>query len=225
MKILVVGGTGLVGQELLRQLAARTDFSVTALVRKRGALPHLAGSVGELLFDFDREEDYARLTEYKFDAVFCCLGTTISKAGSQEKFHLVDLVYPQRLAAALGPQAVKMCVISAVGANGAGTAGFYLQTKFEMEKAVASSGVQAIFIRPSLLTGDRSEFRLGERVAIILAQPLAPLMVRYLGRQVAKYAPISAVQVARAMIYYTLAQVSDGKRVIEGRDLFDIPVS
>jgi Na+/citrate or Na+/malate symporter len=68
-------------------------------------------------------------------------------------------------------------------------------------------------LRPSVLTGNREEFRLGEKVGIGVASVLSPLMV---GR-LKKYKPISATSVARAMI--TLAGTEDVQVVYESDEL------
>ena len=86
MKILVAGGTGLVGTELLKLLAQRSNVHVTALVRQIPALGFSSDQIVFRVFDYDREEDFQKLAQEKFDAVFCCLGTTRKKAGDATTF-------------------------------------------------------------------------------------------------------------------------------------------
>ena len=59
-----------------------------------------------------------------------------------------------------------------------------------------SSLTQAHGVRPSLLVGDREEFRLAERVGIAFSSIISPLMVG----PMRKYRPIAAGEVARQMV-------------------------
>ena len=98
--VVVAGGTGMVGREVLRQLAARADVAASALVRKPGA--SLPAGVSEVPFDYESDASYARLGgEVSCDVLLCCLGTTRRQAGSDEAFRRVDRDYPLRLLARL----------------------------------------------------------------------------------------------------------------------------
>ena len=95
---MVLGATGLVGRAVTEELLNHEEWDeVRVLVRRPLDLEHL--KLTQTVVDWDN------LTQYKeqfegVHAVFCCLGTTIKKAGSQEKFERVDLDYPL-IAAAL----------------------------------------------------------------------------------------------------------------------------
>jgi len=105
--------------------------------------------------------------------VFCALGTTIRKAGSQEAFRHVDLELPLRAAEqALKAGAEQFIVVSSVGADPA-SKNFYLRTKGEIERELARLHFKALHIlRPSLLIGKRPEFRLGEAIGMKIAPVL-----------------------------------------------------
>jgi uncharacterized protein YbjT (DUF2867 family) len=139
--------------------------------------------------------DFGRLEERPVDAddVYCCLGTTIKQAGSQEAFRRVDFDYPVALArAAARGGAKRLLVVSALGAN-AGSGVFYNRAKGEMEGAVRAAGVaRTYFFRPSLLCGPRAEPRLGERIGLALGMVLGPLL--------GGYRPIHGDLVAAAML-------------------------
>ncbi len=202
--VVVAGGTGLVGQEVIRLLHERRDVAFTGLVRKEGRLAGLSDRVKEVRFDFDDPASYARLgTEIPCDVLICTLGTTIKAAGSKEAFRTVDRDYPMALMCRLvelDPKPV-FGVVSSVGAGQ--PRGFYLQTKAEMEKALFESGLPYVILRPGLLLGEREEFRLGERLAsTLLARPYLALASIFApqSKLVWKYAPIEAVEVAKAMV-------------------------
>jgi len=131
------------------------------------------------------------------DDVFCCLGTTIKQAGSQEGFRRVDHDYVVAVArAGLRCGATQFLLVSAVGADPASRI-FYSRVKGETEAAVRQLPYRAVQIfRPSLLLGKRSAFRLGERVAMLTA-PILSLAL--LGR-LRRYRPIAAATVAQAMV-------------------------
>lgn len=190
----VAGGTGLVGGNLLRLLLEDPAYErVTALVRKPSPLtqPRLV----QATVDFDRLEDSAKLDGS--EDVFCCLGTTIRKAGSQEAFRKVDFDYPLRLARlASAAGAKRFLLVTSLGADRDSMV-FYSRVKGEVEQAVAKERFEALHIfRPSVLAGDRGESRPGERVAIALMKGLSFLLLGPLR----KYRAIEAAVVAKAMV-------------------------
>ncbi len=99
---LVLGATGLVGGELVQLLLTDPTYhKVLVLVRRNLPLRH--DKLEQHSVDFDRLSQHNAL--FAVDDVFCCLGTTIRKAGSQEAFRKVDYTYPYeaaRLAAGQG---------------------------------------------------------------------------------------------------------------------------
>ena len=131
------------------------------------------------------------------DDVFCCLGTTIKQAGSEAAFRQVDHDFVVGLAnAGLRAGATQFLLVSAIGADPDSRV-FYSRVKGETEAAIRGLPYQAVQIfRPSLLLGHRPEFRLGERIAMLAAPVLAPLLFSRLRR----YRPIQAATVARAMV-------------------------
>lgn len=202
--VVVAGATGLVGRELIRQLERRPEVSFTALVRRPGALRAESGRVREEVFAFDDPAAYARLgTELPCDVLLCALGTTLKRAGSPAAFRAVDAGYPMALMARLAELGTKP-LFGVVSSAGTGhPRGLYLKTKADMEKALVDSGLPYVIVRPSLLLGDRAEFRLAERLtAALIARPylyLAKLLAPQ-SRLLWRYAPIQATQVAEALL-------------------------
>jgi uncharacterized protein YbjT (DUF2867 family) len=208
---LLVGATGLVGSFLLERLLASDAYArVSVWVRRDPgkAHPKLECEVA----------DFERLHERRVQAedVFCCLGTTIKKAGSQAAFRQVDYDYPVALAiAAAGGGAKRLLVVSALGANPDSTV-FYSRVKGEMEIAVRAAGVPTtIFFRPSLLSGPRAEVRRGERIGEAIGKVLGPLL--------GKYRPIHADLVAAAMLRAALENRPSG--IIESGEIRKIAYS
>jgi uncharacterized protein YbjT (DUF2867 family) len=124
------------------------------------------------VINFDEPENYRGFVAA--DIVICALGTTIKKAGSRERFRKVDFDYPYTLSrAALENGAGHLLLVSAMGAA-PGSRIFYNRVKGELEAAVARLAFKSLSIfRPSLLKGDRSEFRAGEEIGNFLAGALS----------------------------------------------------
>jgi uncharacterized protein YbjT (DUF2867 family) len=131
------------------------------------------------------------------DDVFCALGTTLKQAGSQEEFRRVDHDYVVGLArAGVRAGATQFLLVSAVGADSESRI-FYSRVKGETETDVRKLPYRAVQIfRPSMLLGERAEFRLGERIAMMAA----PLLQLALVGRLRRYRPIRARDVARAMV-------------------------
>lgn len=193
---MIAGATGLVGGHVLRALLEHPAYErVTALVRRGLAAHHQKLVQREI--DFDLLADLGAVPRRSDTDVFCCLGTTIRTAGSREAFRRVDLVYVTELAKAAHREgAAQFLLVSALGADVRSRV-FYSRVKGEAEAAVRQVGLPTVHIfRPSLLLGDRPEFRPGERIAGVAGRLLQPLLVGPLR----PYRPIAAATVARAMV-------------------------
>ena len=191
---LLLGASGLVGGHCLSQLLAEPDYAaVTILVRK--SLPLTHPKLMQRVVNFDQLNEAAE--SFRVQDVFCCLGTTIKTAGSQEAFRRVDFTYPTesaRLAMQQGAQ--QFLLVSSLGAD-AKSSVFYSRTKGEVERAIAASDMTSVQIfRPSLLLGERAEVRFGERLAEKVSRAISFLLVGLLR----KYRPIEAHAVAAAML-------------------------
>ncbi len=108
---------------------------------------------------------------------FCCIGTTIAEAGSQEVFREADLDAVLLFAeAARAAGATRFAVVSSVGASSSSKK-FYLRTKGEMEDAVTTLGFASVDIfQPSLLLGPRKQVRTMELIGGLLAPLINPLL-------------------------------------------------
>lgn len=208
---LVAGGTGLVGASLIAELLGRPGWSKVVAVGRRPperSDPRLEN----LRVDFGALGESAPLPAA--DAAFCCLGTTIKKAGSEAAFRAVDLDAVVRFArAARAGGTGRFFIVTALGADPRSRM-FYSRVKGEAEEALKGIGFASLgFARPSLLLGDRAESRPGERVAILVARALRPALRPFAFR------PIEARTVARALI--ALAEnPPEGIRAYDNPELF-----
>lgn len=199
-KALLLGASGLIGRHCLTLLLQDEAYDeVITPVRK--PLPQTHPKLTQHGVNFDRLQEYTALL--KANDVFCCLGTTIKKAGSQEAFRRVDFTYAYEAAQlAVNNGAEYFLLVSSLGAD-ANSSVFYSRVKGELENAISALPFAAISIfQPSLLLGERTEFRLGERIAEPLAKALSFLLLGPLR----KYRPIEARTVASAMIKIAKSQ-------------------
>lgn len=212
----LLGASGMVGGRLLGLLSADPAYARGTLVGRR-ILGLASPNVREVVVDFDRPESYR--DHLAVDDVFCCLGTTIRKAGSQAAFRKVDAEIPAavgREARAAG--AKQFLIVTAVGAN-AQSSVFYNRVKGEVEAALTAIdfpwGLKVF--HPSMILGDRAESRPAERVAKVLMSATSALFVGGLAR----YKAIDAMDVARAMRRVALeGPLSPGATAYEGERLF-----
>lgn len=203
-RVLLAGGSGLVGRELLQMLLAGPSVSEVHVLARR-ELPLRHSALIQHRVDFAALPSLPRVHE-----VYIALGTTIKVAGSQAAFRAVDfdaVVAVAKAAKAAG--ATRLGVVSAMGAN-AGSRVFYNRVKGEMEQALATLDFQTLVIaRPSLLVGDREALgqpaRAGEEIGLKVSRWLGPLIP-------ANLRPIAASAVARALV--RAVRETTGQRVL-----------
>ena len=209
MRIVLIGGTGLIGRLLLPHLL-EAGHEVHALQRREARFRH-----PDLDLHIAPAEDWPRLTrELAPEAAISALGTTMRQAGSPEGFRAVDFDMVLAFAAAAREAgATRMLTVSSVGASG-GSRNFYLAIKGEMENALEALAFERLDIfRPGLLRGERgADRRLGERLGILLS----PLVNLALKGPLSRYAAIDASTVAAAMAA-AIAQAPPGVHVYENR--------
>ena len=199
---LLAGATGLIGSQLLPLLLASERYAKVIVVGRR-AVPAIHPKLVQVVTELD-ELEAVRL-KLIADDVFCCLGTTMAQAGSQEAFFKVDFLYVVQLAAlAAGNFAAQFLVVSSMGAD-AESRIYYSRVKGEMEAAVQQAPFRAIHIfRPSLLLGERAQPRAGERLGAVALRLLRPL----LRGPLQKYRPVPGAAVAAAMLRAAAADAS-----------------
>lgn len=189
---LVVGATGLVGSSLVKLLCESEEYAAVNVLSRR-PLDFTHPKLVVKLCEFDQIAD--KDIEFAHE-VFCCLGTTMKKAGSKQQFEKVDFEYPLTIAAIAKNRGVgHFIVISAMGANEKALA-YYSQVKGKLEAELIKMDFPRLsIVRPSLITGDRQEFRLGETIGDKVLKVLNPILVGPLK----KMHSIRATQIALAM--------------------------
>ncbi len=211
-KALLLGASGLIGNEVLNLLLHDNYFEhVTVFVRKLLLVEH--PKLKQQIVDFDNLETYKN--EINGDIVFCCIGSTIKKAGSQDAFTKVDLTYPLEFAKLSKQNGIKQfLLVSSLGANGS-SSNFYLKVKGDLESNLEKIKFEnLIILRPSMLLGNRKEFRLGEIIGKAFMQIFSFL---FFGK-LKKYKAIEASDVAKAIVNLSKA-IKDEVKIVESDEL------
>lgn len=204
---LLAGATGLVGGECLRRLLAERAYGrVIVLTRRDLGLSGDHPKVQQRICDLASLDAVA--SGLRADHVFCALGTTIRKAGSQAKFREVDFEYPRRIAeVARRNGATHFSLVSALGAS-CTSPFFYSRVKGEIEEALRAMDWPSLcFVRPSVIAGDRAESRHLERLAL-----------HALGFAPRAWRPVHARDIAAAMVA-TALRSPPGITLVESGDI------
>ena len=202
---ILAGATGLVGGECLRRLLASPRYErVVVVTRRKLADVPADRKLRQVVTEFENLGEVR--DRLRGDHVFCALGTTIRKAGSQGRFREVDYEYPLRLAQLTRKNGARhFSIVSALGASRTSPF-FYSRVKGEMEEGLQQLGWPSLaIVRPSVIAGDRAESR-----------PLERLGERLLRIAPATWRPVAAADIAAAMVATALREPR-GVTVIESR--------
>jgi len=211
MTATLVGATGLIGSYLLEQLLNDTYFdTVRILIRRPIDITH--PKLEKKIVDFN-DSDSLLVALSNSDVLFCSIGSTMKKVkGDKEAYRKIDFDIPVKLARFCKMTGCeKFILVSSAGANSK-SSNFYQRLKGETDEAVKGSGLKTIHIlRPSLLLGERKEFRLGENIGKAVMTSLSFLIPE-------KYKAIQGKDVAKVML--ALARKNEeGVFVHENREI------
>jgi len=224
----VLGATGFVGREVVRQLAVRGTTVIAHVRPDSSSLAKWTQTFKELgagvdTTPWDAAAMAARFRETRPAQVYVLIGTTKSAAKRDKVdgniYEAIDLGLTQiAVDAARGSEtAPRLVYLSSIGAD-AGARSAYLQARGKAEDAVRSSGLPWVIARPSFITGDRDESRIGERSAAIVGDGLLAVARVFGGKKVReKYRSTTPDVLASALI--RLAEAPEHDRIAEGSDL------
>lgn len=195
-KALVVGATGATGRSLVSQLIKDDKYEIVYILHYRPSGFENEPKVIEFVRSFDSLFDF-RLDNV--DDVFCCIGTTIKKAGSKAEFTKVDKDYVVDLGKwAKIDDVISFHVISYLGADKESSI-FYNRVKGEMEAELTALNLPSLYIyHPPLLRAKRDEFRFGEKLGDIVLSIFSPFMLGSLK----KHKPLAVEKLAASMIQH-----------------------
>ncbi len=198
---MVLGATGATGRILMERLLASDVYHRVIVIHYRPTPWAMHPKVTEQIVSLDQLE--ALDCETSVDEVFCCLGTTIRRAGSRAAFRQVDQDYVIAIAQWIySNKQPRLHLISAYGANPQSRA-FYMRVKGEVEESLKTMGLASLVIyQPSLLHGERDEFRPAERIGFYALSVLACLPLA----AVRQYRPTRIRALAEAMFQHSLKE-------------------
>jgi uncharacterized protein YbjT (DUF2867 family) len=212
---LIIGASGSVGSKLIQQLLAEEVYG-EIYVWLRSKLPIEHPKLKQVIVALDKLEHlHEQPLPERIDDLFCCLGTTIKKAGSQTAFRHVDVELPIAIANVFRWRGLKhYLIVTAIGAD-ENSRIFYSKMKGIVEQQLRQLEFSRLtIIRPSLLLAKRNEFRFTERLSIVLH----PLYKWFLLGPLASYRPILSEHVASVMVHEALdwAKNKDGTQAVQG---------
>ncbi len=182
MTAFVLGATGFVGREVVRQLCVRGTKTVAHVRPDSSRLDEWRTRFAELGAEvdttaWDAAAMAARLREVRPAQVYVLIGTTRSKAKADSVegniYEAVDLGLTKiAVEAARGSETQPRIVyLSSVGAD-ASARSAYLKARGQAEEVVKTAGLPWVIARPSIITGEREDGRLGERTAAVVGDGL-----------------------------------------------------
>jgi uncharacterized protein YbjT (DUF2867 family) len=206
----VIGATGLVGQQLVNQLLFHSQFDVVRIfVRHKTRFIHT--NLEEKIIDFNQPETWRHLVTG--DVLFSTLGTTIKAVKTKENQYRVDFTYQYEFAKAAADNGVSTYIlVSSMGANPKSMI-FYSRMKGKLEQEVAKLNFKKIVIlRPSILDGNRSERRVGEKIGLVVSRILSKVIMK-------KYKPTPIGVLSSKMLRLSVEPTA-GFRIVEGSEIF-----
>jgi len=215
MNILILGATGLVGNDCLIYLQNQTNIHCIICPTRRKLTPHtklINPDFNTWLHDIEHNNNILS----HIDAVICCLGTTIKLAKSKENFKHIDHTLVLKIATICKQSGIEnFNYNSSVGAN-INSKQLYIHTKALVEKELTELNFDNLtIVRPSLLSGKaRPEFRLGEWISIQLTKVLNPIIPK-------KYRSIKTKQVAKVLCAYAVKNSTTQLTILESDELQD----
>ena len=213
---IILGASGLTGQELLRKLIIDERYQTIKLFSRKKT-ENTSSKVIEIVGNLLTLENFKE--DFNADEVFVCIGTTAKKTPDKIMYKNIDFGIPASASKLAKENHIPtFIVVSAMGAN-AKSSVFYNKTKGEMEQAVLSEKIKHTYIlRPSIIGGNRNENRPMEKIGIAIFKLLQPLMVGKLK----KYRIIEAENISKAMIY--LANEKPGLQIIESDKIQELAI-
>ncbi|ARN74250.1 NAD(P)H-binding protein [Oceanicoccus sagamiensis] len=172
---IIFGATGAVGRKLLDLCLDDSHYQQVIVIARKPA-PFTSNKLQWIEIGFDTLNEFETQAGLQHGDAYCCLGTTLKTAGSKQAFRTVDYDYIVEAAKYAKRCGVRhFSLVSAIGANPSSIS-FYSQVKGEAEAALMAEQFSSLSIfRPSLLEGQRDEFRLKETLASWLSWLLTPV--------------------------------------------------
>ncbi len=231
MTALVLGATGFVGREVVRQLCVRGAAPIAHVRPDSSKLADWQASFGEQGATVDTTSWDAPKLAARFKELFSrgagqlyiLIGTTRSKAKSDavegDIYEKVDLGLTRLAIDAVKGSETRPRIIylSSVGAD-AKARSKYLAARGKAEQVVIESGLPYVIARPSIITGERDDSRIGEQTAAVVGDGLLAVAGLFGGKKVRdRFRSTTPDVLASALI--RLGEAPDADKIVDGADL------
>ena len=228
MTALVLGATGFVGREVVRQLCVRGTKTIAHVRPDSSKVDTWRATFGELGATVDTtpwevSALAARIRELDPAQIYILIGTTRSKAKADavegDIYEKVDLGLTKLtvVAATAAERTPRLVYLSSVGADPAARSA-YLSARGKAEDVIRASKLPWVIARPSIITGDREDGRLGEKSAAVVGDGLLAVAGLFGGKKVRdRYRSTTPDVLASALI--RLGEAPEHDRVVDGMDL------
>ncbi|MDH5722664.1 MAG: complex I NDUFA9 subunit family protein [Alphaproteobacteria bacterium] len=195
--VTVFGGSGFVGSQIIRELAAKGFMiKVATRVPERAYDLKPCGNVGQIIpiaCNYNNDESIESALRDS-DYVVNCIGILFER-GKSSTFKKIHVDIPQKIAQACAENGVDRFVhISALGCD-TGTSK-YAKTKLAGEDAIKNAFPAATILRPSVIFGPKDNF-FNMFASLSLYMPFLPLI----GGGKTKFQPVFVGNVADAVLY------------------------
>lgn len=228
MTAFVLGATGFVGREVVRQLCVRGARAIAHVRPDSSKLAEWRTRFGELgaqvdTTPWDVAALAARWRELAPAQIYILIGTTRSRAKADhvqgDIYEAVDLGLTRLAvdAARAAETTPRLVYLSSIGAD-ASARSAYMRARGKAEQVVMTSGLPWVIARPSLITGDREDGRLGERAASIVGDGVLALVGAFGGKGLRdRFRSTTPDVLASALI--RIGEDPEHDRICEGADL------
>jgi uncharacterized protein YbjT (DUF2867 family) len=224
----VLGATGFVGREVVRQLCVRATPVIAHVRPDSSKLEEWRGKLGELGAEvdstpWDAGKLAATLRARAPQQVYICIGTTSRRSKADKLdgdiYEQIDLGLTKIAVEAARSSELRPRIVylSSVGADVAARSA-YLRARGKAEQVVRDSGLPWVIARPSFITGDRDDSRIGERSAAVIGDGLLAVAGVLGGKSLrAKYRSTTPDVLASALI--RLGEAPEHDVIVDGGDL------
>ena len=211
---LLFGASGLVGSHVLSQLISNNNYSKIKLF-VRSSIDIIDPKIEIIQTDFNNLENHRE--DIKGDDCFFCIGTTKRNSPDKNEYQRIELNIPKQVAQIAKSNNIKSYFFISSGYANSKSSGDYLKYKGLVEEEILNLGFSKTgILRPSFILGSRKEFRLGEKIGIIIFKLLNPLFVGPLR----KMRSIHSETIAIAMI--KLANENIDQKIFESDQISDL---
>ncbi len=228
MTAFVLGATGFVGREVVRQLCVRGTKTIAHVRPDSSKVDAWRTSFGELgatvdTTPWDAKALAARIRELDPAQIYILIGTTRGKAKADaiegNIYEKVDLGLTQLtvVAATASERTPRLVYLSSVGADATARSA-YLKARGQAEDVIRASNLPWVIARPSIITGDRDDGRLGEKAAGVVGDGLLAVAGLFGGKKVRdRYRSTTPDVLASALI--RIGEAPEHDRIVDGADL------